>query len=115
MKKLNRFEKGLLIFSILLIPAIYFSQYVIFMDTEKVCAKVKREAEGKHGKSLIYFYKYKGEIYEGSFNSKMGISLRLDMYKDKECLEVEVSTLFPSQSRVVVTKPEKKKYKQVFD
>ena len=111
----NKYIKALF-FGGLFFGALYLFNFLTFRDTERVCARVKKESiGGKGGKSLIYFYKYKGEIYQGSFNSTSGISLRLDVYKDKECFEVEVSTLFPSMSRVVVTKPKKKKYKLVFD
>lgn len=97
MKKSTKYS---IIIAITLFIAIYFSPYLVFMNSEIVCAKVKQEASIKGRKGLVYFYKYQGKIYRGNFSSSSGISMRLDVYKDDDCFEVEVSTMFPSISRV---------------
>jgi hypothetical protein len=87
-------------FGVLFFALLYLSPYFVFMNSKVVCAKVKQEGGTRGMKGLVYFYNYQGKVYKGSFDSSSGISMRLDVYKDNDCFEVEVSTIFPSMSRV---------------
>ncbi|MCC6700398.1 MAG: hypothetical protein IT221_02680 [Fluviicola sp.] len=77
---------------------------IAFLDTETVCAKVKEEGGVRGSPGIVYVYKYKGKTYTGGFGGESGICLELECYLNNECLDVEVSTLFPFMSRVKVTK-----------
>ena len=99
----NFVKYGIIIISIL--GAFYLFGFLIFIKSEIVCAQVKYSSTIKGRQVLVYSYKYQGRIYNGNFDSSSGISMRLDVYKDKECLEVEVSKLIPSMSRVKVPSP----------
>ncbi|WP_043023732.1 hypothetical protein [Fluviicola taffensis] len=70
------------------------------MNSKIVCAKVKQEGGTKGWKGMVYFYKYQGKIYKGSFDSSTGFCMRIDCYDKDECVDVEVSTTFPSMSRL---------------
>ena len=95
----NVYVKGL-IFGSLFFLVLYLSDYLIFMDYKILCAKIESEGGIKGQKGLIYIYRYNGEVYRGSFYSSEGISVNLHDYDNRDCFEVEVSTIFPSMSRV---------------
>lgn len=97
----------LLVISILAI--VYLFKVLIFLRTEVVCADVRNSSSIKGLKVVRYTYKYHGKIYNGSFNSSAGISMRPDVYNNKECFEIEVSKLIPSMSRVKIKKNTNKK------
>lgn len=104
---MKKSTKYIIIGAITVFIGLYLSPYLVFMNSEIICAKVKQEGAVKGMKGLVYYYKYKGKVYRGNFDSSSGISMRLDVYKDKECLEVEVSKLIPSISRVKVIQSKK--------
>lgn len=90
-----------------ILGVIYLFKILIFLNADVVCAEVKDGSSIKGLKVLSYSYKYHGKTYNGSFNSSSGISMQPDAYKDNECLEVEVSKLIPSMSRVKVVQSKK--------
>ena len=95
----------LVLFGVLFFLVFYILTKMVFWETETVCAKVKYEGGTKGIKSIVYVYKYKGKTYSSSFDSSAGICLDIECYQNKECLDVEVSTLLPFLSRVKVSKP----------
>lgn len=89
-----------------ILSIVYFSVQLCFINTEDACAKVKYESSIKGRRVMVYFYKYKGEIYKGNFGIASEKCLKLECYKDVDCLEIEVSTIFPSMSRLKVKSAE---------
>lgn len=83
----------------------YLFSFIAFLKTEMVCARVKELSAIKGREVLVYTYKYKGKQYNGNFDSSAGISMRLDVYKDRDCVEVEVSTMLPFMSRIKKHEP----------
>lgn len=95
-KKLIYFLVGAII-----LLGFYFSPYIIFIKSKVVCAKMKQEGSIKGRKGMVYFYKYNGKTYRGNFDvSDSGMCPRLDCYEDNDCLQVEVSSIIPSISRL---------------
>lgn len=88
-----------LILGAALLLCFYLSPYLIYAKSEVVCAKVKQEGHGRGRNTLIYFYKYNGQIYKGNFEVSSGNCPKVNCYED-ECLDIEVSTMFPSFSRL---------------
>lgn len=81
-----------------LIFGIFLFKKLVYIDSVTVCAKVIGVSHAK-GTAMLYNYTYKGEIYRGSFLVEGGCSM-LDCYQKDSCLEIEVSSLIPSFSRL---------------
>lgn len=79
--------------------SIYSFLHIAFLKTEVVCGKVTKASHSKGTYSLIYWYNYKGTVYEGSFSAQSSMCTRADCYENR-CVDIEVSSWLPWMSRL---------------